>query len=94
MRWCPVRVRAVVSGPTSQEHLFLSACGGGALLTKCSVFLPLSLPAWFCIFFPVLTVAILRIFWAHYLVSDVCHSDLFPVGLGWVFILFMTPFEK
>lgn len=29
MRWCPVRVRAVVSGPTSQEHLFLSSCGGG-----------------------------------------------------------------
>lgn len=94
MRWCPIRVRAVVSGPTSQEHLFLSACGGGALPTKCSVFLPLSLPAWFCIFFPVLTVAILHIFWAYYLVSDVCHSDLFPVGLGWVFILFMMPFEK
>ena len=94
MRWCPIRVRAVVSGPTSQEHLFLSACGGGASPTKCSVFLPLSLLAWFCVFSPVLTVGVLHMFWAHFLVSDVCCSDLFTVGLGWVFILFVMPFEK
>lgn len=38
----------------------------------------------FAFSFPVLTVAILHIFWAYYLVSDVCHSDLFSVGLEWV----------
>ena len=43
---------------------------------------------------PVLTVGVLHVFWTHFLVSDICRGDLFPVGLGWIFILFMMPFEK